>query len=115
MLDWPRTVAEVLPVKPLIWSVLLVIPVGAFGAEIYRSVGENGEVVYSDLPGTTGEGERVTVNVPAPGRSAGACKVPSDEPELARPADRLVAPGHRELAEDAPDVRLDGVDGDEHR
>lgn len=71
MLDWPRTVAEVLRVKPLIWSVLLVIPVGAFGAEIYRSIGENGEVVYSDLPSTTGEGERVTVNVPASGRSAG--------------------------------------------
>lgn len=70
MLDWPRTVAEVLRVKPLIWSVLLVLPVGALGAEIYRSVGENGEVVYSDLPGKTGEGERVTVNVPATGRSA---------------------------------------------
>jgi cytoskeletal protein RodZ len=60
----------VLCVKPLVWSLLLVIPVGAFGAEIYRSIGENGEVVYSDLPSTTGQGERVTVNVPSPGRSA---------------------------------------------
>jgi len=79
MLDWPRTVAEVLRVKPLVWSILLVIPVGAFGADIYRSVGENGEVVYSDLPGATGEGERVTVNAPAPGRSA-------DRPAASRPA-----------------------------
>jgi len=70
MLDWPRTGAEVPSVKPLVWSLLLVLPVGALGAEIYRTVGENGEVVYSDLPGTTGEGERVTVNVPSPGRSA---------------------------------------------
>ena len=72
MLDWPRTVAEVLRVKPLVWSVLLVIPVGAFGAEIYRSVGENGEVVYSDLPTATGQGELVTVNVPTPGGSGSA-------------------------------------------
>ena len=56
--------------KPLVWSLLLVLPVGALGAEIYRSVGENGEVVYSDLPSRTGEGEPVTVNVPAAGRSA---------------------------------------------
>lgn len=70
MLDWPRTVAEVLRVKRLVWSVLLVIPIGAFGAEIYRTIGENGEVVYSDLPPASGQAERVTVNVPGPGRSA---------------------------------------------
>ena len=36
---------------------------------------------------------------------------PSDQPELADPADRLAAAG-RQLAQDAPDVGLDGVDGD---
>lgn len=50
--------------KPLIWSVLLVLPVTALAAEIYRSVDANGRVVYSDLP--DGAAERVTVNVPTP-------------------------------------------------
>ena len=70
MLDWPRTVAEVLRVKPLVWSVLLVLPVCALGDEIYRSIGENGEVIYSDLPSATGQGEGVTVNVPGAGSSS---------------------------------------------
>ena len=76
--------------KPLIWSVLLVIPVGAFGAEIYRSVGENGEVVYSDLPTATGGDELVTVNVPTPGRSAD------------RPAASQAANSSSESSETAP-------------
>src|SRR3954451_10338703 len=39
---------------------------------------------------------------------------PSDEAEFARPADGIGAALRRELAEDRPDVCLDGVDRDEH-
>lgn len=81
--------------KPLVWSVLLVLPVGALGAEIYRSIGENGEVVYSDLPTASGESERVTVNVPAPGRSA-------DRAAASRPATSRSEPSDAESAEAAP-------------
>lgn len=70
--------------KPLVWSVLLVLPVGALGAEIYRSVGENGEVIYSDLP--TASAERVTVNVPGTGRSTDRAASQSDSSEGAREA-----------------------------
>jgi hypothetical protein len=72
-------------VKPLVWSVLLVIPIGAFGADIYRTVGENGEVIYSDLPGVTGEGERVTVNVPGSGRSASRTATEPASPQSESP------------------------------
>src|SRR6516164_1405307 len=44
------------------------------------------------------------------GRSPGSGHMPSDRLKLASPADRLATVGNRELAEDAPDVGLDGVD-----
>jgi len=37
-------------VKRLFWSLLLVLPAGIVAADIYRSVDEQGNVVYSDRP-----------------------------------------------------------------
>jgi hypothetical protein len=51
--------------KRLAWSILLVLPCGAFGADVYRSINANGVVVYSDRP----EGdlvERVVVRTSTP-------------------------------------------------
>ena len=45
--------------KPTVWSILLLIPVGAHAADVYRSVDANGVVTYSDLP--TEQSERVTI------------------------------------------------------
>lgn len=45
--------------KRIVWSILLVIPVGAVAADVYRSVDANGVVTYSDLPTT--QSERVTI------------------------------------------------------
>jgi hypothetical protein len=81
----------VLSVKSLVWSVLLLLPVGALAAEIYRSVDANGRVVYSDLP--DGTAERVTINVPepsAPGERAAASR--ADDSESA-PAASAAPPG----------------------
>lgn len=50
--------------KRLIWSILLVLPLGALAAEVYRSVDENGLVVYSDRPSS--DAERVEVNTSHP-------------------------------------------------
>jgi hypothetical protein len=36
--------------KRLVWTLLLVVPLGTFAAEVYRSVDEKGIVVYSDRP-----------------------------------------------------------------
>jgi hypothetical protein len=49
-----------------------------------------------------------------PGRGCGVSAALLDQSELAGPADRLAAMGRRELAVDALDVCLDGVDGDAH-
>lgn len=48
------------PVKRLVWSILLIVPLGTVSADIYRSVDENGLVVYSDRPNS--EAERVAVS-----------------------------------------------------
>lgn len=61
--------------KRLAWSILLVLPIGA-SADIYRSVDENGLVVYSDLP--TGSAERIAVRTAA-GRTAAAQASPAAE------------------------------------
>lgn len=45
--------------KRLVWSILIVLPFGALADDIYRSVDENGVVVYSDRP--TGDSEVITV------------------------------------------------------
>jgi hypothetical protein len=61
--------------KRLAWSILLVLPVGA-SADIYRSVDENGVVVYSDLP--TSSAELVAVRT-ATARTAAAQPTPAAE------------------------------------
>ena len=70
--------------KPLVWSVLLVLPVGALAADVYRTVGENGEVIYSDLPSASAE--RVTVTVPGAGRSADRAASESESADAATEA-----------------------------
>ena len=55
MLDFPRIVVEVHPLKSLSWSILLIFPLGAFAADVYRSIDENGLIVYSDRPSDTSE------------------------------------------------------------
>ena len=52
--------------KQLAWSILLVLPVGALADEVYRSVDENGQVVYSDRPDLARSTELVVVNTSAP-------------------------------------------------
>jgi len=66
--------------KRLAWSILLILPLAAM-ADIYRSVDENGQVVYSDVP--TLDAERITVRaalLPAP-TAAGAPVGQSGEAE----------------------------------
>lgn len=41
--------------KRIFWAILMILPLGAFGAEIYRSIDENGLVVYSDIPTESAE------------------------------------------------------------
>jgi hypothetical protein len=55
--------------KRLAWSILLVLPLGAM-ADIYRSVDENGQVVYSDRPSS--DAERITVSAAPAGVPAAA-------------------------------------------
>jgi hypothetical protein len=55
--------------KRLAWSILLVLPLGAM-ADIYRSVDENGQVVYSDRPSS--DAERITVSAAPAGAPAAA-------------------------------------------
>jgi Domain of unknown function (DUF4124) len=71
----------VLSVKPLIWSILLVLPAGAMAAEIYRSVDANGRVVYSDLPDGSAEQVTVSVQTPAAAREQPASAARSDAAE----------------------------------
>lgn len=46
-------------VKRLVWSIALVIPLGATAADVYRSVDEDGIVVYSDRPSKNSEVIRI--------------------------------------------------------
>lgn len=57
--------------KRLAWSILMLLPLGAMAAEIYRSVDENGVVVYSDRPSLNAE--LIVLN--APGRSSSPRRV----------------------------------------
>jgi LuxR family transcriptional regulator, maltose regulon positive regulatory protein len=59
------------------------------------------------------EGLRPVTGRP-PLRSPGSSEPRSDQLKLAGPADRLAAALRRQLAVDAPEVGLDGVDGDVH-
>jgi hypothetical protein len=75
VLDSLQSATRSATVKRLIWSILLILPLGAFGAEVYRSIDENGLVVYSDRPSS--DAEKVEVNTrrpvaPAPSSSEAA-------------------------------------------
>lgn len=52
--------------KQLTWALLLVLPAGAFAADVYRSVNEDGVVVYSDRPTGSAEEQRIDVRTAAP-------------------------------------------------
>lgn len=82
--------SEVLHVKPLVWSVLLALPLTALGAEVYRSVGADGKVVYSDVP--TAAAQRVTVNVPAPSEQPPPTPTPTPTSASRASADAAAAP-----------------------
>lgn len=49
--------------KRLVWSILMVLPLGSVADEIYRSVDENGVVVYSDRPSADAEPITVVASV----------------------------------------------------
>ena len=61
-------------VKRLIWSFLLLLPCGVIADEVYRSVDENGQVVYSDRPDMQTVAELIVVennpSNPVPGTNA---------------------------------------------
>ena len=57
--------------KRLLWSVLLAYPIGIFAADIYRSVDENGQVVYSDRPSANAVEVAVSTRAPRPAPVAG--------------------------------------------
>ena len=53
--------------KRLAWSILMVFPFGAFAAEVYRTVDDNGLVAYSDRPSEAAERIVIdTIDPPAP-------------------------------------------------
>jgi hypothetical protein len=72
--------------KRLAWSILLVLPLGAM-ADIYRSVDENGQVVYSDRP--SGDAERITVSA-APAAAPAAAGAPAGDGEQTADGDSTV-------------------------
>lgn len=57
--------------KRLFWSILLILPLGAFAAEVYRSVDENGQVVFSDRPTAAAEVLQINTSVPGGQTPAG--------------------------------------------
>jgi len=53
--------------KRLAWSILMIFPLGAFAAEVYRTVDDNGLVAYSDRPSEAAERIVIdTIDPPAP-------------------------------------------------
>lgn len=89
--------------KRLVWSILLVLPLGAM-ADIYRSVDENGQVLYSDRPSSGAE--RITVSTaPAFAPAAEAAQAGENEDAQANEDSTILAevprePTPEELAED---------------
>lgn len=79
--------------KRLFWSMLLILPCGAFAAEVYRSIDENGQVVYSDRP--TAAAEVVEINTSVPG-SQTAVGTPADDDESDNSDSPLMAEVPRE-------------------
>jgi len=62
--------------KRLAWSILMVFPFGVLAAEIYRSVGEDGLVIYSDMPSESAE--RIVINTLAPSPAVVTSSQPDD-------------------------------------
>ena len=85
--------------KRLSWSILLVIPFGAFAADVYKSVDANGVVVYSDLP--RDGAERVTVRT-TPGSSPSASSRASSQAD-GKPAEDNSPLGAEIPRESTPD------------
>ncbi|MGD8339702.1 MAG: DUF4124 domain-containing protein [Gammaproteobacteria bacterium] len=76
--------------KRLAWSILVLLPFGALATEVYRSVDENGIVVYSDRPGDSNETVDVKPVVDSFGASARAQRENAD-PGQATPNTLLAA------------------------
>jgi hypothetical protein len=55
--------SEVHTLKRLGWSILMILPLAASAADVYRSIDANGQVVYSDVPTDQAELVRVTRSV----------------------------------------------------
>jgi hypothetical protein len=56
--------------KQLIWSILAILPFGAFADEVYVSVGEDGQIVYSDRP--TGSDQEEIIQIRSGGQASAA-------------------------------------------
>jgi len=61
----------------LAWSIALFFPLGAFAGDVYRSVDENGVVVYSDQP--SADSELVTIAVSLASAPARQTSRPADD------------------------------------
>jgi hypothetical protein len=84
MLDLPWKGDEVVLLKRVCWAILMILPCGAFAAEVYRSVDENGVVVYSDRPTDKTELIEVDTGVDAR-RSASESQAANDESDDSAP------------------------------
>lgn len=75
---------EVQTLKQLIWSILTVLPLGALATEVYVSVDEDGQVVYSDRPQGTEQMQVIQIGnrngAPAPVAQPAAADTPAAEP-----------------------------------
>jgi hypothetical protein len=95
MLDSSWNGDEVVPLKRLCCAILMFLPCGAFAADVYRSVDENGIVVYSDRP--TDKTELISVDTGAAARrSAPESQAASDESDESASATPFAAEIPRE-------------------
>ncbi len=67
--------------RQLAWSIFLLLPLGAVAADIYRSVDENGRIVYSDRPGESEAAERIEVATSAGRAAPGSASAGAEEEE----------------------------------
>lgn len=67
--------------KRFSWSILMILPLGALAADVYRSIDENGQIIYSDRPSDTAELVAVSRSVSISQQSAAAQADNSDEDE----------------------------------
>jgi hypothetical protein len=69
--------------KQLIWSILAILPFGAFADDVYVSVGADGQIVYSDRP--TGSDQEEVIQIRTRGQ-APAAQPATAENAAAQPA-----------------------------